>query len=40
MEDTAGMAIHEQAKCLLVACQYLRHNGCVTYFHSNNLDRN
>ena len=40
MEDSAGMAVNEQAKCLLVAGQYLGHNGCVSYFHSNNLDRN
>jgi hypothetical protein len=32
------MAIHQDAKGILIASQYLGHYGCIRNFHSYNLD--
>src|SRR5579859_956093 len=36
--NAARMAIHKDAKGILVASQYLRYYGCIRNFHSYNLD--
>ncbi len=39
-KDAAGMAFDQNAECVPVAGQDLRHYCCICNFHSINLDRN
>src|SRR5215471_5046779 len=38
-KDAARVALHQQAECVPIAGQHLRHHGCIGYFHSVRLDR-